>query len=238
MHAVRGERRHYRPVQSVLTDAPTPLAVARALRERFGFSELYVADLDAIEGGPGHEEVLRRLIESYGLRLLVDAGVADVGRAQRLLEIGVHRVVVASETLTDSGDLAAIGAVLPPERRVFSLDLREGRVLSKAARLAGRSAVEALGVVRTMGWLDVIILDLARVGTGMGPDAVLIREIRQWSPDVALLVGGGIRSVEDLERLRALGVEGVLVATALHAGALSPKDLREWIEGGERTAER
>ena len=51
VHAVRGERERYRPVNSTLAgDDGDPLALARAFRSALGLDELYVADLDAIGG--------------------------------------------------------------------------------------------------------------------------------------------------------------------------------------------
>ena len=61
VHAVRGERQSYRPVRSGLVEGADPVDVARALRDRLGLRELYVADLDAIAGGEGHDETLRAL---------------------------------------------------------------------------------------------------------------------------------------------------------------------------------
>ena len=113
VHAVRGERERYRPLGD-------PLALAR----RFGLEELYVADLDAITGGAVQNEIIAALAREA--RVMVDAGASD---PQRLLDLGVDRVVVGTETLTDAD------ALLPDA--VLSVDLRDGRVLSRDPRLAG-----------------------------------------------------------------------------------------------------
>jgi phosphoribosylformimino-5-aminoimidazole carboxamide ribotide isomerase len=42
-----------------------------------------------------------------------------------------------------------------------------------------------------------------------------------------VLVGGGVRDVADLVKLKELGVYGVLVATALHSGKISPESLKQ-----------
>jgi phosphoribosylformimino-5-aminoimidazole carboxamide ribotide isomerase len=44
--------------------------------------------------------------------------------------------------------------------------------------------------------------------------------VRRAVPDLRLVVGGGIRGVEDLASARQLGCDGVLVATALHDGQI------------------
>ena len=50
VHAVRGRRKEYQPLKSGLCESTDPVDVAAALKA-LGFSELYVADLDAITRG-------------------------------------------------------------------------------------------------------------------------------------------------------------------------------------------
>jgi uncharacterized protein related to proFAR isomerase len=70
------------------------------------------------------------------------------------------------------------------------------------------------------------VLDLARVGSGEGPDVASIAELRARVPNVELLAGGGVRDAADLRALEEAGAAGALVATALHSGAISADDLR------------
>jgi phosphoribosylformimino-5-aminoimidazole carboxamide ribotide isomerase len=194
VHAVRGERERYRPIGD-------PLSVAR----RYGLDELYVADLDAIAGGPLQTAAIASLAGTA--RVMVDAGDSE---PQALLDLGVDRVVVGTETLADAD-------TLPPDA-VLSVDLFAGRVLSRDPQLAGLPALDA--VARLAGQREVIVLDLARVGTGAGPDVATIAEIHAAFPELSLLAGGGVRDAEDLRALEDAGAAGALVATALLRGGL------------------
>ena len=51
VHARGGARAEYRPIETPLGAADEPVALARALLAVTGSSVLYIADLDAIEGG-------------------------------------------------------------------------------------------------------------------------------------------------------------------------------------------
>ena len=195
VHAVRGERERYRAIGD-------PLSLAR----RYGVDELYVADLDAIAGRPVQTAIIAALAREA--RVMVDAGVSEPGRARELLDLGVDRVIVGTETLADA-DALLPGAVL-------SVDLYDGRTLSLDPRLAGLPALDALE--RLAGPREVIVLDLARVGTGMGPDVETIAAIHAAFPDLELLAGGGVRDGEDLRALESAGAAGALVGTALHRG--------------------
>ena len=242
VHAVRGERERYRPVRSAIGgDDGDALALARGFRDALGLEEIYVADLDAIVGGSGraaqssdaaigagagdHGALLRALASEA--RVMVDAGVSEPAHAQALLDLGAHRVIVGTETLPGPGALDRLLAELPDDALVLSVDLREGRVLSPDPRLAGLSALDALSRLHRTGLRDVIVLDLARVGSGAGPDVALIAEIHGAFPDLELLAGGGVRTIDDLRALDGAGAAGALVATALHSGVIGPRELAE-----------
>ena len=215
VHAVRGERERYRPVGD-------PLSLARTFRDALGLDELYVADLDAIGGGGEQDAIIAELAREA--RVMVDAGVSEPERARALLDLGAHRVVVGTETLTgaDALDrlLAELGAI------VLSVDLRDGRALSRDPRLAGLPALDAVARLHRAGLREVIVLDLARVGSGMGPDIGLIAELHAAFPGLELLAGGGVRDAGDLRALADAGAAGALVATALHRGVIGPRELR------------
>jgi len=84
VHAVRGKRSEYQPLKSVLCKSADPLRVASAFKA-LGFSELYVADLDAIMGGHPYFAVLKQIADTAGLSLMVDAGIADLEKTEELL---------------------------------------------------------------------------------------------------------------------------------------------------------
>ena len=225
VHARGGNRARYAPVRSGLIDVPgDAVALAAAYRERLGLDELYVADLDAITGRPPQRSVVRELAVQGG-PLYLDAGTTTPQDAERALHDGASRVVVGLETLSSFGSLAMIVAAVGRDRVVFSLDLIDGEpLLAAGARHAGgplhlaRAAVDA-------GATTLLVLDLARIGSGEGLDLELFVALREALPEVELIAGGGVRGREDLARLHTAGCGGALVATALHEGRIKEEDL-------------
>lgn len=221
VHAVKGEREHYRPVVSALVDTAEPLAVSGAFREKLGLVELYVADLDAIQGRGHHRALIARLASQEKMRLLVDAGTADVESALEVLAAGADKVIIGGETLATWKALLDIRAAIPAERLIFSLDMQAGRVISRCPELAALSPLQAIQRLQEAGWRELILLDLSRVGTGAGVDLALITEALQRFPKLVLLAGGGVRDANELNGLKAAGVAGALLATALHQGTIT-----------------
>jgi len=225
VHARGGRRDSYAPVgmaagSSVNGDA---VALGRAYVDTLGVRELYVADLDAIERGVSamHRGVLGELA-ALGVPLWVDAGTSTAADVAAVLDAGARTVIVALETLATFEALDAICLESGGERIAFSLDLRLGEPVRAPNDLAaGSSAAELAVRAADAGVGSVIVLDLARVGTGAGIDLHMMDDIRRAAPRVTLLAGGGVRDSGDLRALAAVGCDGALVATALLSGRIT-----------------
>ncbi len=77
-------------------------------------------------------------------------------------------------------------------------------------------------------WLmGLILMTLARVGSGQGPDLDRLGALRRLAPAHRVYAAGGMRDGTDLRQLNALRVSGALVSTALHQGRIGPGDLAE-----------
>ena len=225
VHAVRGRRKEYKPLKSILCDSAHPVAVASEFKKR-GFEELYVADLDAIMGKGENFSVLDGIAEETCLRIMVDAGVSDLNQVRQLFQRKVSKVIIGTETLPNLGFVKEAIDCFGSDKVVVSLDLKTGKVLSKSEALQKMSALELARALQGVGVDELIVLDLARVGSGEGVDLALIKEIL-CSLKIRVLAGGGVRDVADLVKLKELGVHGVLVATALHSGKITVAELRK-----------
>jgi len=226
VRGIAGRRSEYRPIVSKLTSSTNPVEVARALIDAVQPRELYLADLDAIQGSSLANDVYRQ-IYALGVDVWVDAGTADRAGALQIADSGCH-VVAGLETVPGQEVLREIIDAIGSSRVVFSLDLRDGKPLrdwhlspqpphlgakGEAERITAR-AVEC-GITR------MIVLDLARVGIGEGTGTdELCRWIASTYPHVEVIAGGGISTPTDVARLESFGVRGVLVASALHSGSL------------------
>ncbi|HEX9109422.1 MAG TPA: HisA/HisF-related TIM barrel protein [Longimicrobiales bacterium] len=223
VHARGGKRERYDIVQGVLGTGDDPLALALAFRDQLGLTSLYIADLDAIAGKGNHHALIARLARE-GFTLWVDGGVRDARAAESLAAVGAARVVVGLETLPSLAALPAIASKLGPEGMVFSLDLLNGKPLSPDPVLATTDPLLIAGLAVAAGARTLIVLDVARVGTVVGPSP-LLAPLRAALPTIHLVAGGGVRDRDDLQALSARGCTTALVATALHEGTLAAEDL-------------
>jgi len=226
----RGQRSGYVPISSSLTNSPDPVETARSLLAVTGGIDIYAADLDAIQRKGDNIEHLREIIRATEASIWLDAGTGTLRTASAVLvSLPGSKVVIGSETLDSGIDLREITTHIPSDRRIFSLDIRSGEILTgRSSPLRDLAIPEALSFLEDSGWNEVIILSLDSVGSGDGVALDLIAGMVPKFPDLSIYAAGGCHSPRDLENLAACGAEGVLVATALHRQWIKAPDIAEF----------
>lgn len=213
VHARQGQRDAYQPVRSPLCPDSAPLAVVQSYQAVYPFRSLYVADLDAIQGRGDNADAVADIARAFpDLCLWLDSGFCEVATCRRWLDLdlaqGHKRLVLGSESQSDTLLLERLMDGGQRGRVVLSLDFRGERFLGPPA-LRERSEL----------WPDqVIVMTLARVGSGSGPDLQRLAAIKAQAGVRRVYAAGGLRDAADLTALQGLGIAGVLVATALHDG--------------------
>ena len=146
----------------------------------------------------------------------LDAGTASRGAARVLLAAPVVTLVVGTESIETVRVWDDIVAEAPA-RTVLSLDFKNGEFMGPEAMLADSSL-----------WPSrVVVMTLDRVGADAGPDTERLKDIVARAQGRRIYAAGGVRDRADLDAIRKIGVAGVLVASALHAGKISAGDLKE-----------
>ncbi|MDX2309642.1 MAG: HisA/HisF-related TIM barrel protein [Hyphomicrobium sp.] len=213
VRAVAGDRARYRPLDTPLAPGrQDAAAIAEGYRALFPFASLYVADLDAIGGAGDNRASMAALQDVWPGDVWLDAGLAVTrDLAPRIVP------VVGSESLLVEGLCALVDLAAPQGRTdVLSLDFRGESFIGPAELLA-----------TPVLWPErVIVMSLTHVGTDGGPDLARVRQIAAAAGfDRRVYAAGGVRHRDDVRALRDAGAAGALVATAMHSGALSRRDL-------------
>ncbi len=213
-HCVRLYQGDYGQVTTYDTD---PVQVAQRWQQA-GASWLHVVDLDgAKQGMPVNVDVIKRIRAATNLHIEVGGGMRSLAHIERILALGIERVILGTIALTNR-ELLQAALERWGERIVVGIDARAGRVA-----IAGwyeTSGVEATVLARNLEELGVqrfVYTDIARDGTLSGPNLEALATM-QRATSRALIASGGVHTLEDLRDLAMLGVEGVIVGKALYTG--------------------
>lgn len=221
-----------------VTEYGDPVEVATQYLDA-GAKQLHVVDLDAARtGDQSNRETILRMVRRTQLMIQVGGGVRDEESAAALLDQGVARVVIGTAAVSE--DQSFLSGLMErwPARIAVGLDYRVGRDAYGGVRreLAVRGWTEMSGVsiervLARLAWLPlagVIVTDIARDGTGAGPDLVEYAELLD-ATDLPIIASGGVSSAADIARLARLAkgerrLSGVIVGKALLSGLLTVAD--------------
>ena len=205
-----GNRETYKPLQTVFHPSSDPLEIARALSDA-GATQLYIADLDAIEGTDSNLDMVGEINQI--IPVMLDCGASDLYSVMEALQFA-DRVIVATETLKKLEDLHEIFCRVNREQIIISIDVLHNKVLSKHMELDFNILRESLEKLKPS---HIILLDISKVGTEKGINWKLMDEFAGL--ELSIILGGGITG-EDMSQLDKKCVDKVLVGTALHQGQI------------------
>jgi phosphoribosylformimino-5-aminoimidazole carboxamide ribotide isomerase len=193
----------------------TPLELARLWCEQ-GAEYLHLVDLDAALGRGDNGEVVKAIIDDIGTPVQVGGGIRSPESARDLLDRGAGRVVLGSMALEEPGTVSVLLEEYGGGRLVVALDHRRGDVLWKGWKEStGRRLEEVLGEFAAAGVEWFLVTDVDRDGAMEGPDLETYSRIQG---EASIIASGGVRSLEDLLRLKESGVEAAVVGRALYEG--------------------
>ncbi|MGD0525133.1 MAG: 1-(5-phosphoribosyl)-5-[(5-phosphoribosylamino)methylideneamino]imidazole-4-carboxamide isomerase [Polyangiaceae bacterium] len=198
---------------------PDPAGRARAWRGKVPL--LHVVDLEGAKAGsPVQREAVGAIVEAFGGDVQVGGGVRTRESFAAYLAVGATRVVLGSAAVSDPALVRAL-AVEEPGRVVVAVDARDGYVAVDGWTQATR--VRAVDLVRAMADVPlggVLYTDVARDGTGVGPNVDATAELAALT-SVPVIASGGVGSLDHLRALARRGVAACIVGRALYEGAFT-----------------
>ena len=215
--AVRLYKGNYDEMTVYSTD---PVSVARDFKAQ-GAEQMHTVDLEgARDGGTPNLGMIERIVAETGLFVECGGGMRDMANIDRAFSSGVGRVILGTAAVSDERLLA--GAVQKyGEKIAVGADLRDGRVAIRGWREdSGLTAEDFLRRIEALGVRTVICTDISRDGAMRGANAELYERLqREFGLD--LIASGGVSSMEDVARLRALGLYGAIIGKAYYTGDIS-----------------
>ena len=215
--AVRLYKGNYDEMTVYSTD---PVSVARDFKAQ-GAEQMHTVDLEgARDGGTPNLGMIERIVAETGLFVECGGGMRDMASIDRAFSSGVGRVILGTAAVSDEA-LLADAVQKYGEKIAVGADLRDGKVAIKGWREdSGLTAEDFLRRIEALGVRTVICTDISRDGAMRGANAELYERLqREFGLDLS--ASGGVSSMEDVARLRALGLYGAIIGKAYYTGDIS-----------------
>lgn len=212
--------------ETVFADDPSQMAIKW---QAAGTKFLHLVDLDgAKDGSQVNGDAIRRIVTTTRLICQVGGGIRSQDTIQRLLDLGLARVIVGTRALREPEWFAEMANTYP-QQLVLGIDARDGMVATDG--WLETSTTPAVSLAQKIANLTdqvaaIVYTDIARDGMLAGPNFEQLAEMQQ-ATNIPVVCSGGVTSLSDIRRLLDMGTHAAIVGRALYEGQL---DLEQVLE--------
>ena len=210
--------------ETVFADGPAEMALKWA---GMGAVLLHLVVLDGALAGEGKNvPVIERILKSVNIPEQLGGGIRNLETIEKLLELGVTRLILGSAAVKNP-QLVDEACKKYPGHIAVGIDAKNGDVAIEGwGKGSGVAATELAKQMAAYGVGTIIYTDISRDGMLSGVNVEATAALAR-ACGVPIIASGGVASIEDIRRVKAVesdGVMGCIIGKAIYTGAV---DLQE-----------
>src|SRR3954447_14665114 len=189
-----------------------------------GAACLHLVDLDgARDGAAANLQAVQAILAAVNVPCELGGGIRDEAAIERLLHLGLSRLVIGTRALKEPDWFRAVVRRFPGQL-ALGIDANSGLVATDGwLKTSSISAIELALQFAGEPLAAIIYTDIARDGMLQGPNLEAMAEMNA-AASVDVIASGGVTTADDVRQLAAIGVAGCIVGRAFYEGTLSLAD--------------
>ena len=209
--------------ETVFADDPAEMALKWA---GMGAEFLHLVDLDGALAGEGKNvSVIERILQSVNIPVQLGGGIRNLETIEKLLALGVTRLILGSAAVKNP-QLVEEACKKYPGHIAVGIDAKNGDVAIEGwGKGSGVAATELAKKMAAYGVETIIYTDISRDGMLSGVNVEATAALAR-ACGVPIIASGGVASLEDIRRVKAVesdGVQGCIIGKAIYTGAVDLK---------------
>lgn len=210
--------------ETVFADDPAEMALKWA---GMGAEFLHLVDLDGALAGEGKNmPVIERILQSVNIPVQLGGGIRNLETIEKLLALGVTRLILGSAAVKNP-QLVEEACKKYPGHIAVGIDAKNGEVAIEGwGKGSGVAATELAKQMAAYGVETIIYTDISRDGMLSGVNVEATAALAR-ACGVPVIASGGVASIEDIRRVKAVeadGVQGCIIGKAIYTGAVDLKE--------------
>lgn len=198
-----------------------PLEIAKTFQDA-GLKYLHLVDLDGAKAG----KVMNwKVIESItgNTSLLVDfgGGIKTEDEIKRLFAAGVKQINLGSIAVKNPDLVEEWVQTYGTEKIILSADVKNEKIA--IGGWLENSTISIFDFIRDYlekGMSYITCTDISTDGMLQGPNVALYKRLLDNFPEIKLIASGGVSGLNDLEELKKIDLDGVIVGKAIYEGRI------------------
>jgi phosphoribosylformimino-5-aminoimidazole carboxamide ribotide isomerase len=189
-----------------------------------GAKYLHLVDLDgARDGSNANLAAVKAIVKAAGIPCELGGGIRDDGTIEKMLALGLSRLVVGTKALKEP-DWFRNACACFPGKLALGIDAKEGRVATDGwLETSETAAIDLARMFADEPLAAIIYTDISRDGMLEGPNLAAMAEMKA-AVDIPVSASGGVTTAKDIRDLARVGLDGCIIGRALYEGTLTLKD--------------
>lgn len=214
--------------KNIKTYGEDPLAFLEYF-ENLGFKRLHLVDLDAAFGKGNNYKIIENIAKHTKIELEVGGGIKNLDIAINLINIGVKRLIIGSLPFKNKSEFDKIlNKYLA--NVVIGVDIKDSIVkISGWTEKTDLDCIFFLKQIGLWGIKEAIVTDISKDGTLGGINELFYKELA-LSSSINIIASGGIKTLNDLKKLKTVenfGVVGAIIGKAIYEGTIDLSAIKE-----------
>lgn len=199
-----------------------------------GTDYIQVIDLDGARGDFSNQAFIADTIKKTNMKIQYGGGIRSIEKVQELLAIGVHRVIVGTQAITNPEFLQKLSDVVCNKSQCSDQIIVAIDVLDEVIKYSGwmeTSPIKLMDYVDkclSLGFFRFLCTDISKDGKLAGTAKELYQKLLAHSPFIKLIGAGGVNSINDLHSLDGIPLESFVVGRAIYENKITINEIKDW----------
>ena len=197
-----------------------PVKVAKRW-EAMGAKVLHLVDLDGARDGIRlNEQVVEDIVKNINIPVQLGGGIRDSDGIEAILNLGVSQVIIGTAALKKPQWIKDVISKYG-KKIIVSIDASNGFVATDGwEQVSDVEAIDYIKQLESYGLNRIVYTDIAKDGMLKGPNFKIYEDLIQKT-SIEIIASGGVTTLEDIKRLKSMGLFGAIVGKVLYEGKLS-----------------
>ena len=200
----------------------SPLELVEKWQE-IGISKMHIVDLDATLERGNNYELIKKISENTKLEIQIGGGIRDIEYAKKISK-DVSKIVIGTIAMKNKELFQNICEEVGLSKIILSLDYIHDQIMINGWRdETGRNLYDSILEFVNSGIETILLTAIKKDGMLEGPDVETLQKVRK-NTNIEIQASGGFSSIEDIKKVRNIGVEYIILGRAIHSKIISIED--------------
>ena len=191
--------------------------------QKIGISKIHIVDLDATLERGNNYDIIKKISKYTDIEIQVGGGIRTIEYAKKISN-DVSKIVIGTIAIKNNELFKKICEQVGMSKIIISLDYIDEQIMINGLREeSGKNLTESISEFTEYGIETVLLTSIKKDGMLEGPDIETLQKVKK-DTSVGIQASGGFRSIEDIVKVKKIGIESIILGRAIHSKIITIED--------------